>query len=135
MKKLIAANEPTVDGFMEALEHPLKKEIEQLRKIVLGANKGLTELIKWNAPSFCLNGEDRITMRIHPPKQVQLIFHRGAKVRELPKEKLISDESGMLVWKTTDRAVATFTSMKDLESRTNDLVLLINKWLDASTTS
>jgi hypothetical protein len=129
-QKLTGSEEVT--HFMAELEHPFKKEIEQLRKIILEANKDLTETIKWNAPSFCFEGEDRITMRIHPPKQVQLIFHRGAKVQELPKERLITDNSGLLVWKTNDRAVATFANMEDILSKTTVLTKIVGDWLDAT---
>jgi hypothetical protein len=71
-------------------------------------------------------------MRIHPPKQVQLIFHRGAKVQELPKERLITDNSGLLVWKTNDRAVATFANMADILSKTTVLTKIVGDWLDAT---
>lgn len=123
-----------VTQFLAELEHPLKKEIEQLRKIILNANKELTENIKWNAPNFCLNEEDRITMRIHPPKQIQLIFHRGAKVQALPGKNLIPDDKRILTWKTTDRAVATFTSMTEIKSLTNDITEIVTKWLKVTMT-
>jgi hypothetical protein len=133
MAKQKSTGSEEVAHFMAALDHPFKAEIEQIRKIILAANKDLTENIKWNAPSFCFNGEDRITMRIHPPKQIQLIFHRGAKVLEMPKEPLIADNSGILSWKTNDRAVATFLSSADIEAKSEALVLIINAWLKAAT--
>ena len=131
-QKLTGSEE--VAQFMVALEHPFKEEIVQIRKIILEANKDLTENIKWNAPNFCLGGEDRITMRIYPPKQIQLIFHRGAKVQEMPKETLIADNSGILSWKTNDRAVATLANSTDIAAKSADLVLIINAWLKAAKT-
>lgn len=130
-EKLTGTQEVT--QFLSELEHPLKKEIEQLRKIILSANKDLIENIKWNAPNFCFNGEDRITMRIHPPKQIQLIFHRGAKVQALPDKNLIPDDKGMLVWKTTDRAVATFNDLVEIKLRSSDIADLVTKWLKKTT--
>lgn len=127
-----STNTEDVTAFLAGLKHPLKNEIDEIRKIVLSSNKGLAEIIKWNAPSFCHKGEDRITMRIHPPKQIQLIFHRGTKVQKIPKDKLINDASGILAWKTNDRAVATFTSMGDIKLKTSSLVEIINKWLKAT---
>lgn len=121
-----------VNQFLAELEHPFKPEIEQLRKIILGANKELYENIKWNAPNFGLKGEDRITMRIHPPKQIQLIFHRGAKVQNLPPKNLITDDKGLLAWKTTDRAVATFANLKEIKSAAGDITDLVTKWLKAT---
>ncbi|MBC7829263.1 MAG: DUF1801 domain-containing protein [Chitinophagaceae bacterium] len=113
----------------------MKKEIEKIRKIVLNANTGLTEHIKWNAPSFCFLGDDRITMRIYPIKNIQLIFHRGAKVKQQPKNKLISDDSGLLLWKENDRAVMTLTNMEDIKSKEPHLIEIVNKWLKATATS
>lgn len=132
MKEKKLDNPMSVDNYLATLEHPLKREIEQLRALILAANEDLTENIKWNAPNFCLNGEDRITMRIHPPKQLQLIFHRGAKVQEQPKDRLISDNSELLVWKTNDRAVATFANSTDILVKKSALTGIINAWLSAT---
>jgi len=80
--QLININTEVTD-FLNELNHPFRDEIEQLRICVLSADKNLTENIKWNGPNYCFDNEDRITMRIQPPtKQVQLIFHRGAKKQE-----------------------------------------------------
>ncbi len=122
----------TVTEFIGTLEHPLKKEIEVLREIILSANNQLTENIKWNAPNFCFDGEDRITMRINPPTKLQLIFHRGAKVQELPKTNLIEDNSGILQWKTTDRAVATFANMDEIIINKKNVIELVTKWIQAT---
>ncbi|MBK9499828.1 MAG: DUF1801 domain-containing protein [Leptospiraceae bacterium] len=123
--------EGSLDQYLLNLKHPLKKEIEYLRKVILEANKGLTENIKWNAPNFCYEGQDRITMRIHPPTQIQLIFHRGAKTQKLPSENLISDDKGLLVWKTTDRAVASFKDQNDIKTKSKNLKIIINNWIKA----
>lgn len=132
MEKQKATDSNEVSNFLATLEHPLKAEIERIRQVILKANKGVTEIIKWNAPSFCFENEDRITMRIHPPKQIELIFHRGAKVKEQPKEKLITEDAGMLSWKANDRAVATFTNMADIKAKEADLITIINSWLKAT---
>lgn len=73
---------PEVTAFLDVMNHPLRDLIENLRRVILTAGLDLVEGIKWNGPNYSLNGEDRITMRIHPPKQVQLVLHRGAKVKE-----------------------------------------------------
>jgi hypothetical protein len=41
-----------VNAFMDQLEHPLKAEVQALRAIIKGAHPGITEQVKWNAPSF-----------------------------------------------------------------------------------
>jgi hypothetical protein len=123
-----------VTKFLDELQHPLRDQIEQLRKSILSANSGLTENIKWNGPNYSFHGEDRITMRIHPPKQIQLIFHCGAKVQEQPKNKLITDDSGLLTWKANDRCFVTFKSLADILSRESDLNKIINDWLKTTKT-
>jgi hypothetical protein len=118
-----------VTTFLDSQAHPLREEIEQLRRCILAANSQLTETIKWNGPNYRFENDDRITMKIHPPKQLQLIFHRGARVKDLPKEKLIDDKSGLLEWKTNDRAVATFQNRIAIERSREKLATIINQWL------
>jgi hypothetical protein len=123
----------TVTQFLDDLNHPFRNEIEQLRTIILSACDGLTENIKWNAPNYCFNQEDRITMRIHPPKkQVQLIFHRGATKQAQPREKLIEDNTGLLAWKENDRAIMTFKNMTEIEKSKPELTSIINAWIEAT---
>jgi hypothetical protein len=132
MKNQKPTGSEEVTLFLANLTHPLMAEIQLLRQMILSANPILTEHIKWNAPSFCQDGEDRITMRVHPPKQIQLIFHRGAKVQELPKNPIIVEKTGILAWKTTDRAVATFENLTEIASKKSVLVEIINDWLAAT---
>lgn len=119
-----------VTDFLDGQNHPYRKEIEELRNCILTANNNLTENIKWNGPNYCFDNKDRITMRIQPPKQVQLIFHCGAKVKEQPKVKLIREDFGMLVWKGNDRAIATFKNMQDIENGKADLTKIVIEWIN-----
>lgn len=122
-----------VTAFLDALDHPFRNEIQHLRELVLAANEGLTENIKWNGPNYCFNQADRITMRIQPPKkQVQLIFHRGAGKQPQPKEKLITNPSALLVWKENDRAIITFNSLQEIEERKAVLTSIITDWIHAT---
>ena len=76
-----------VTDFLDELNHPFRNEIEQLRRYIISANTALTENIKWNGPNYSIHNEDRITMRIQPPKkQVQFqvmwskivgVFHKN----------------------------------------------------------
>lgn len=119
--------------FLDEQNHPFRKEIEQLRSYILDANNELTENIKWNAPNYCFNNEDRITMRINPPKQVQIIFHCGAKVKVQPNNKLIQDDFGILTWKGNDRAIATFKNITDIENRKDFLSKIVADWITVAT--
>ena len=120
-----------VTEFLDRQNHPLRTEIELLRKIILESESSLTENIKWNGPNYAVNNEDRITMRIQPPKQIQLIFHRGAKKQEQPATRIIDDNSGILVWKENDRAVATFKNLAEIEQNRSLFREIVGKWIKA----
>jgi len=121
-----------VSDFLDSLNHPFRNEIEYLRNCILHANTKLTENVKWNGPNYCYENEDRITMKIQPPKQIQLIFHCGAKVKEQPKEKLIQGVYKILVWKGNDRAIATFKNIEEMETAQAELTNIVNEWIVAS---
>lgn len=121
-----------VTQFLNSLNHPFRNEIELLRFIILGANDKLTENIKWNGPNYCFSGEDRITMRIQPPKQVQIIFHRGAKVKEQPHNRLLINDFDILTWKENDRAIATFKSMEEINNSKLVLAKVVEAWIIAA---
>ena len=120
-----------VDQLLTTLEHPLKPGIEQLRAAIRASNSEITEHVKWKAPSFCFAGEDRVTFRFHPRGWLQLIFHRGAKVRADSAEFSFVDPTGLMDWATTDRAVVTLKSQADLDRQQAALVTLINRWMVA----
>ena len=122
-----------VTAFLDGLNHPFRSEIEQLRIYILSANTGLEENLKWNGPNYSFDNADRITMRIQPPKkEVQLVFHRGAKKQPQPKQKLISNKSEILVWKDNSRAVITFKGLPEIEKGQQMLADIVNEWLEAS---
>jgi hypothetical protein len=121
-----------VSTFLDELKHPFRIEIEELREIILSSDARISENIKWNGPNYIVSNEDRITMRVQPPKQIQLIFHRGAKVLEIPKEKIIEDDSGLLLWKTNDRAIATFRNLAEIEINRINLNEIVKKWIHAT---
>lgn len=64
-----------VDQYMAALDHPLKAEVEAIRKIILKATKGINERVKWNAPSFFYKDEDMVTFMLRAIEHVHLVFH------------------------------------------------------------
>lgn len=131
-KKEAQSGTDAVLDFIKSTKHPLKKEIEALRKIVLGAGTPLEERIKWNAPSFCFQGEDKITFNLSSAEKVQLVFHRGAKVKEVPKNRLIEDPENLLKWAANDRAIAAFKDMDGIAKSRKNLSQLIEAWLAAA---
>ncbi len=122
-----------VTDFLDKQLHPLRAEIEALREIILRAEPTLSEGIKWNGPNYSINGEDRITMRLNPPKQIQVIFHRGAKVKTQPENHLIEGNYPFLTWKENDRAIATFKGIEDIRQFSESFREVVTKWIKATT--
>lgn len=122
-----------VTKFLDEQNHPFREEIEHLRNYILSAIPNLKENIKWNGPNYCFDNADRITMKIQPPtKQVQLIFHRGASKMTQPKDRIISNNSKMLVWKENDRAMVTFKSLQEIENGQSELTDIVTEWIKAT---
>ncbi|MFB9278102.1 DUF1801 domain-containing protein [Cohnella cellulosilytica] len=119
-----------VEQFLSKLEHPLKPEIEAVRRIVLAADERLTEQIKWNAPSFCVNGEDRITMNFRGKGGLLLVFHRGAKASRDSFE--FRDDTGLLEWAAADRAIVKLADRDDVEAKKERLAQAVAKWVTAT---
>lgn len=119
--------------FLNNLEHPLKKEIEEVRKIILSANDQITEHIKWNAPSFCFQNEDRVTFQLQGKGFFRLVFHCGAKAKDrTEKEPLFTDTTGLLDWVTNDRAIVKLTDMSDVETKKEKLAEVVAKWIEVT---
>lgn len=123
---------PEVSLFLDDLHHPLRNEIEELRGIILDASELLAENFKWNGPNNSIQEEDRITLKIQPPKQLQLIFHRGAKKLTQPVKRLIQTESKLLTWKENDRAVAPFKNLEQIEEASSELKSIVKDWVLAT---
>ena len=120
-----------VNQFIDKLEHPLKAEIEQVRAIILGLDDQITEHIKWNAPSFCYEGEDRLTFNLHSKDQLLLVFHRGAKKRQ-DNDFKFEDSTGLLKWASNDRATLTLGDMEDVEAKQPALEAIVRKWMKST---
>jgi hypothetical protein len=120
-----------VSVFLRELDHPMKAEIVYLREVILAANDALSEHIKWKAPSFRYGGDDRVTFNLRPRDRIQLVFHRGAKVR--PDDGFVFDDpTGLLTWATPDRATLTLGTMAEVQARQAEIVNLVNAWVEAT---
>ena len=96
-----------VDQFMADLDHPLKAQIEAVRRIIRGVSPDIGEAIKWNAPSFRTT-EFFATTNLRSRDRIQLIFHLGAKVRKDVTALKIADPAGLMKWLAKDRCLVTF---------------------------
>jgi hypothetical protein len=119
-----------VDQYMERLDHPMKREVQFLRTMILEANDQITERIKWNAPSFCYEGDDRVTFNLHAKDRIRLIFHRGAKAKN-GNEFTFPDSTGLLEWAASDRAVLTLKNAEDVSANAPAVAALVQTWVEA----
>ena len=128
----MAAPKPGDDltACLAALDHPRSVEIEQLVALALGAAPGITGHVKWNAPSFCFGGDDRVTLRLNPPPTLQIIFHRGARAKPAADFRF-ADESGLLQMVAPDRGVVKLGE-GDVGAHADALRLLIARWMEAT---
>lgn len=117
----------SVDDFMAALASPSKTEIEAVRQIILKAHPGITEGIKWNAPSFFYK-DWFATFHLRARTGVQVILHRGAKVKTSPMAD-VADPSGLLEWLAPDRATIKFADMDAIQGRREDVSSVIKAWI------
>jgi len=118
----------TVDELMKTLVHPLKKDIDAVRKIVLAADPRIGEGVKWKAPSFHA-GEYFATVNLRSTDAVQLILHLGAKVRTTPARLEIDDPANLLKWLDKDRCLVTLGSATAIRTHRAAFTRIVQQWI------
>jgi hypothetical protein len=127
--KRSASAPESVEEFLAALDHPFKPEILALRAILLGADPGIAEGIKWNAPSF-RTSEYFATFRLRAKDGVQVILHLGAKTRATAIAGIaIADPDALLEWLAKDRASASFHDLQEIEAKRSAFEAVIRQWI------
>lgn len=126
-KKAAKKAKPTDDvaGLLEGLEHPQRKEIDAIRKAIGGADKSISEGVKWNAPSFRTT-EWFATINLRSKKGTQVILHLGAKKRSGLERPKIDDPKRLLKWLGDDRAMAT---LSDTPADRKALAAIVRQWI------
>jgi Domain of unknown function (DU1801) len=121
--------DPAVSAFLRELDHPLKRDIEAVRQIVLGVSSGIGEGIKWNGPSFRTK-EFFATVFLRSRDRVQLIFHKGARVKDgSTKGMEIPDPQGLIQWLAKERCIVTVGSGKEVKDRRAALEAIVREWI------
>jgi hypothetical protein len=121
---------PLAEGgsaFLAALDHPLKADIEAVRKLILGADPAIADGVKWNSLSF-RHTDWFATVNLRSRDVIQLVMHTGAKAKDNPELK-IPDESGLLVWLAKDRALATLGAGKSLKANAKAFEAIVKAWM------
>ena len=120
----------SVDEFLTDLSEERRQQVEALRTTIKSVNPELTEHIKWNSPSYVLDGEDRITFNMHYPDQTILLIHMGATRKETKKaDPIMKDETGLIKWNSDIRGTLAFSSLDDIVNSKADITKLLSAWL------
>ncbi len=117
-----------VDAFLAALAHPRDATLQRLRTAIRATDPSIGEDIKWNAPSFHVDGRHFATMQLRRTDSVLLVLHLGAGRRVLP-EGAIADPEGLLTWLGADRATLAFGRPGDVEAHEAALQALLRQWM------
>ena len=119
-----------VSAFIAALNHPLVPVLAEIRQTILKAAPGITEGIKWNAPSFYFHGWFA-TANLRGPKGVMIVLHHGAKVKDGAADVFkIADPDKLLTWPSPDRALATFVSAEDFQKKRPAFQRIVKQWAE-----
>lgn len=122
-----------VNTFLDRLDHPLRTEIDEVREIILGASRRLSERVKWNAPSYHYK-QDLVTFNLHATNRIHLVFHHVAITRiesDLLEGKGKYDDRRMIF--LADKA-AIRTHRKELQRVVADLVRLMDEGTEGTRT-
>jgi hypothetical protein len=73
-------------------------------------------------------GQDRVTFRLQPGDKLQLLFHRGAKVRTDTAAFAFNDPTGLMTWLAPDRASSISPTCRPHQVK---VVSLVNRWVSS----
>ena len=110
---------PQVDEYLKKKDHPMQKEIQLVREIILNSDPRIEETIKWNSPTFMYKG-NMASYFMNAKKHVSLMFHKGAS---------IEDHSGLLQGEGKEGRTAKFNSIEEIEARKTDLENVVREWI------
>ena len=121
----------TVEDFLKDLDDNKQQQVDALRDLIIKTEPKLQEHIKWNAPSYVLDGEDRITFNLMNKQEVvKLVLHMGATRKEDKKgAPIMRDESGLIEWSSDIRGMITFDNIDVINSKAASLRKIIKDWL------
>lgn len=118
-----------VEAWLDSLSPVDRDPIERVRRIVISASPGLTETIKWNAPSFADGDQDRVTLGLERKGGVRVVLHRGPAVKDAAAF-VFDDPDGIARWPSPDRGVVTLKTPNDVETRGPALGRLVERWIE-----
>lgn len=121
----------TVEDFLNDLTDEKKAQVTLIRAYISEAAPSAHEHVKWNAPSYQHNGEDRITCNtLNKDGLVKLVFHMGALRKENKKaEPILADPFSVIEWASDIRGYITFKDLNDVVAKEEAVKQLTRAWL------
>jgi hypothetical protein len=114
-----------VESLLATLDHPRADDIRRLRSKMLGMPAPWVESIKWNAPSFALNGVDLATFRIFPAPHFELILHLGAKKLAAPPDLRFAIPDLRHEWRDRTRCQIVIPQDSDMAT----VIQVVTQWV------
>ena len=115
----MAAHDPEVDAWFDRYDNPQRDLVMAVRDAILDADDRVTEVVKWQAPTFVYKGN---IASFYPKTKTHasLMFHRGAA---------LDDPDGLLEGEGDVSRVARFLDADDLAVKRDALQRLIREWI------
>lgn len=121
----------TVEEYLAAQPDDRRVLVDALRALVHEASPAAQEHIKWNSPSYVLDGVDQATVNAQGKQGVRLVLHRGATTVEDTDaaSAFTGDPHGLLTWHSDIRASLPVTDLADLAAKRTAAVEVVRAWL------
>jgi hypothetical protein len=117
-----------VDAYFAGLDHPLKRDYEAARTILLGVSPEIRDGIKWNGPSFRTH-EWFATLFVRSRDAVQFIFHCGPKAKDGATKMDVPDPDGLIRWVSTNRCFVTLGAGPEIAKRRAAFESIVRAWI------
>jgi hypothetical protein len=121
--------DPATTALLDTHAHPLRKEIDALRAIILSVDAAIQEGVKWNTASYrtedwfaTLNGPKHV-------KEPMIILHAGAKAKGVIMKDRIPDPQGMITWLGNDRGQIVFKDAADIQAEQHAVKAILSAWI------
>ena len=121
----------TVTAFLDDLDADMQLQVMTVRDIILETEPALVENIKWNAPNYVFNGQDRLTFNVQNKEgKLKLVLHMGASKKENKHAApVINEKAGTISWNSNIRGVITFENLEDIITKQAAIAAAVTKWL------
>lgn len=121
----------SVNQFLNDLPEAKRTQVDALRALITNTLPTAVEHIKWNAPSYVIDGEDRITFNIlNKEGLVKLVLHMGALRKEDGKAAPVyTDTSSLITWVSDIRGYITITDTAMIADNKQSLQKILKDWV------